>query len=425
VKSRIVAVLLFAAPLWAQQPAKELTLADAEKLALQTNPRIAAARLMAAAAYEVPKEFQAGTSPAIAANVTGVGADSGSRIAAGALTNPVLYSRLATGISFSQVLTDFGRTRDLVASAKLRAQAQDQLTEMARADILLATAHAYFSVLRAREVLKVAQQTVQERQLVSDQVNALFNSQLKSQLDLSFANVNLADARLLLSQARNDEQSAEASLAAVVGLPSDTTFTVFEEAMPEPLNATVESFVQQALVDRPEIKDLRLEQSAAERFAESERSLSHPTLSVAGAAGVAPVAESKVPSSYSGIGINLNIPILNGGLFRARRSEAELKEQAAGERVNDLTVRVTRDVRVTYFNANTAFERVGLTSQLLSQAQLALDLAQGRYDLGLSSIIELSQAQLNLTSAQIANASARYEYQEQRVLIDYQIGALH
>jgi outer membrane protein len=248
---------------------------------------------------------------------------------------------------------------------------------------------------------------------------------LKSQLDLSFANVNLADARLLLSQARNDVQSAEASLAAVVGLPSDTAFTVFEEALPNPLIDTVDSFVQRALADRPEIKDLRLEQNAAERFAESERTLSHPTLSVAGAAGVAPVAVSQVPSNYSGIGINLNIPILNGGLFNARRAEAELKEQAAGERVNDITVRVTRDVRVTYLNANTAFERVGLTSQLLSQAQLALDLAQGRYDLGLSSIIELSQAQLNLTSAQIANASARYEYQEQRVLVDYQIGALH
>jgi len=425
VRSGIVVVLLFAAPLWAQQPTKELTLADAEKLALQTNPRIAAARLTAAAAYEVPKELRAGTSPLVSGNVTGVGADSGSRIAAGALTNPVLYNRLATGVSFSQVLTDFGRTRDLVASANLRAQAQDQLTEMAKADILLATAHAYFSVLRARAVLRVAQQTVQERQLVSDQVTALFNNQLKSQLDLSFANVNLADARLLVSQAQNDEQSAEASLAAVVGLPSDTVFTVFEEAMPDPLNATVDSFVQQALADRPEIKDLRLEQNAAERFAESERSLSHPTISVAGAAGVAPVAESKVPSNYSGVGINLNIPILNGGLFRARRSEAELKEQAAAERVNDLTLRVTRDVRVTYLNATTAFERVGLTGELLSQAQLALDLAQGRYDLGLSSIIELSQAQLNLTSAQIANASARYEYQEQRVLIDYQIGALH
>ena len=72
----------------------------------------------------------------------------------------------------------------------------------------------------------------------------------------------------------------------------------------------------------------------------------------------------------------------------------------------------------------TAFERLGLTAQLLKQAQRALDLAQGRYDLGLSSIVELSQAQLNLTSAQIASASARYDYQAQRVVVDYQVGAL-
>jgi outer membrane protein len=67
---------------------------------------------------------------------------------------------------------------------------------------------------------------------------------------------------------------------------------------------------------------------------------------------------------------------------------------------------------------------VGLTDQLLQQAQLALDLAQGRYDLGLSSIVELSQAQLNLTSAQIASASARYDYQTQWTVVQYQTGAL-
>ena len=72
----------------------------------------------------------------------------------------------------------------------------------------------------------------------------------------------------------------------------------------------------------------------------------------------------------------------------------------------------------------TAFERVGLTGQLLKQAQLALDLARGRYDLGLSSIVELSQAQLNLTAAQIGSASARYDYQAQRAVLTYQVGAL-
>jgi outer membrane protein len=67
---------------------------------------------------------------------------------------------------------------------------------------------------------------------------------------------------------------------------------------------------------------------------------------------------------------------------------------------------------------------VGLTAQLLKQAQLALDLARGRYDLGLSSIVELSQAQLNLTGAQIGTASAQYDYQTVRAILDYQVGAL-
>ncbi len=92
--------------------------------------------------------------------------------------------------------------------------------------------------------------------------------------------------------------------------------------------------------------------------------------------------------------------------------------------MKDLENRVIRDVRVAYLNAKTAFERLGLTAQLLDHAKLSHDLAQSRYGLGLSSIIELSQAQLNLTSAQIANAGAKYEYQTQRSQLSYQIGAL-
>jgi outer membrane protein len=92
--------------------------------------------------------------------------------------------------------------------------------------------------------------------------------------------------------------------------------------------------------------------------------------------------------------------------------------------VNDLANRVARDVRVAWLNARTAFERVALTDQMLQQAQLALDLARGRYDLGLSSIIELSQAQLNFTAAQIGSAAARYDYQSQRATLDYEVGVL-
>jgi outer membrane protein len=420
---RFLAIVFLAVPLCAQQPLA-LNLSEAEKLAIQNNPKFAAARLNASAAYQVPIEVRSGLLPTVNGAVTGVGADSGSRLAAGGLNNPIVYNRFASGLLVNQLVTDLGRTGSLIASEKLRAQAQDQVTETTRADILVATARAYFAVLRANAVLQVAQQTVSARQLVSDQITALFNSQLKSQLDVSFANVNLADAQLLLSQAQNDLKSAEADLAAAIGLPAQTSFSLSEEATPTALPDQVDPFVQQALRDRPELKDLRLEQSAAERFAKAEHALKYPTVSVAATGGFVPAGESAVPSRYGAIGLNVNIPVFNGGLFRARQTEAEIRAKAATEQVNDLANRITRDVRVAYLNAKTAFERVGLTAKLLQQAALALDLARGRYDLGLSSIIELSQAQLNLTSAQIANSSATYDYQAQRTVVEYEIGAL-
>jgi outer membrane protein len=120
----------------------------------------------------------------------------------------------------------------------------------------------------------------------------------------------------------------------------------------------------------------------------------------------------------------LNIPVFNGGLYKARQAEADLKAKAAAQRITDVENSVARDVRVAWLNATTAYDRMGLTKQLLDQAQLALDLAQSRYDLGLGSIVELSQAQLSLTTAQIAQTSALYDYQTQRVILDYQTGVL-
>jgi outer membrane protein len=420
---RVLIVVLLGGSLGAQDP-MHLTLADARRLTIENNPQFGSAKLTASAAHQVAPQYRANLLPTVTGLVTGVGADSGSRLAAGALNNPAVYSRLASGIAVSQVLSDFGRTKSLMSSADLHAKAQDQTTEATRADLLLATSRAFFAVLRAQAVLTVATQTVAARALVADQVTALAENKLKSTLDVSFANVNLADSRLLLSQARNDLASAKAELAEAMGVPGQTDFVLAEEPMPAAQPASVEPLIQQAIANRPELKSLRLEQSSTERFAKAEHALNYPTVSAMGQAGVVPAGESAVPGSYGAAGVNVSIPIFSGGLFKARQSEAEFKAQAAAKNVDDLGNRVMRDVRVAYLNAQTAFERVGLTDQLLQQAQLSLDLSQARYNLGLSSIIELSQAQLNLTTAQIASASARFEYAAQNAAVQYQIGAL-
>ncbi|MGD0496955.1 MAG: TolC family protein [Bryobacteraceae bacterium] len=406
------------------QPAMHLALADAQRLAIQNNPQFSAARFNAAAAYQVPNEYRAGFEPTMFGSLTGVGADNGSRLAAGGLNNPVVYDRVGSGLTVGQMITDFGRTSNLVGMARLRAEAQDQTAETARAQILLGVSSAYFAVLRAQAVQKVADDTVRARQLVADQVSALAASKLKSDLDVSFANVNLADAKLLQVQAQNDGKAAQAELAAAMGLPNETAFDLQEEPMPGPPPDSVNGLISQAVQNRPELKDLRLQESADERLVKAEHGLFYPSVGVIGTAGFAPAGYVAVPGKYGAIGLNVTIPVFSGGLFRARQTEAEMKAKATGENITDLENRVVRDVRVAYLNASTAYDRLALTQQLLDQAQMGLNLAQSRYDLGLGSIVELSQTQLNLTSAQIAVASAKYDYQAQRVILDYQIGAL-
>jgi outer membrane protein len=406
------------------QPAIHLTLDQARQLAIRNNPRLGVAKFTAAAAYQVPLEYRSAYQPTLNGSFTSVGADNGSRLASGGLNNPIVYDRVGSGLSVAQMITDFGRTGNLVGAAKLRAQAQDQVTEATRADILLAVSRAYFSLLRSRAVLKVAEQTIAARRLIADQATALAEAKLKSTLDVSFANVNLSEAKLLYVQAQNDAAAAEADLATAMGTPGPTGFVLAEEPLPQPLPDRFADLLRQALQDRPELKDLRLEETAQQRFAKAEHALQFPTIGILGTTGFVPTGSVAVPGRYGAIGVNVNVPIFNGGLFKARQTEAEMRAQAAGENVSDLQNRIGRDLRVAWLNASTAYDRLGLTRELLDQARLSLDLARSRYDLGLSSIVELSQAELNYTSAEIAGATAKYDYQAQRAAVDYQLGAL-
>ena len=103
---------------------------------------------------------------------------------------------------------------------------------------------------------------------------------------------------------------------------------------------------------RPE--SLQLHQSAAERFTHAEHDLYYPTVSGVRRRRRSSRRSSQVPGHYGAVGINVNIPVFNGGLFKARESEASLKAKAAAQNVADLANRITRDVRVAWLNANTA-----------------------------------------------------------------------
>ena len=424
---KLVALLFFfvvlAAPALGQAP-DSLTLKQAEELALKNHPRIMAAQFRASAAEQVANEYRAATMPIVNAFSTGGAAPTNTRIAAGALNNPTILSRYSNGLSFSQLITDFGRTKDLVKSAQLTAQADEQITNSAREDILLQVDQDYFSVLRAQAVESVAEQTVKARQLVLEQISELTRNKLKSSLDLTFAKVNFETAQIMLLTAQNNFKAAKSELTAALGSDTEVDYVLLEAPMPPAPPADVDGLITQAVRNRPDMSALRLTQESARTFAEAEHRLKMPLVSVVGAAGFTPLHVSILKNHYEAAGVNVSIPVFSGHLFSARAAEADLKARAAENDLTDLRNRIVRDVRVGWLNANTAFQQVGLTGQLVIQASESLDLAKTRYDLGLSSIVELNQAQLNLTEAQIQQAQARYEYQIRYAILQRTTGNL-
>ncbi|HUA15391.1 MAG TPA: TolC family protein [Verrucomicrobiae bacterium] len=398
-----------------------LSVKDAQALALKNNPQISVARLTALASQQVTREVRSGLWPTAQVDLSGVDANPGSRITAGALNNPVIYQRAAAGTFVSQLLTDFGRTTNLIASANLAAKAENQNAVATKEQILLAVDESFYNALQTQAVLTVAEQTVKDRQTVADQVGALYRSKLKSELDFSFANVNLAQARLLLLDAENNVNASQASLSAVLGFQNLQNFQLAEDTSPlTPPSDNVDDLISTAFNMRPEILALEFESESAERFRRAERDLFFPDIRALGAIGDTPVRNPIISNWYGAVGVNVDIPVFNGFLFNARAREAAIRAQAAQERLRDIRDRISRDVRTSWLNAKTSYERLAVTQQLLDQANLALNLAQERYKLGLGSIVELSEAQLQQTQAQIANVEAGYDYRLAVAVLQYQ-----
>jgi outer membrane protein len=406
------------------QQAQTLTLQEAEKIAVQNHPRVQAVQFLAKAASEQVREARSSYYPTAVGSATGVKAENDSRIAAGFLNNPTVFSRFSDGLAVNQLVTDFGRTYELVKSSNLHAKAQAENVTTARADVILRVDAAYYGVLKAQAVLRVAQETVKDRQLVADQVGALAKNQLKSGLDVSFANVDLARAQLLLVQAQNDLQSSFAELSTALGYSDQKTFQLAEQPLPAAPPTDISTLIQEAMRDRPELISQRLDVDSAFSFATAERDLWFPTLSAVGVTGLVPYREAPLPSRYAAAGFNLNIPIFNGHLYDALRGQANAEARAQEQYLRDTQNVIVREVQKAWLNAISGYQRLSLTDQLLDEATKAFNLAQSRYQLGLSSIIELSQAELNKTQAEIDQASAKYDYQIDISALNYQAGQI-
>ena len=408
-------------------PVQKLTVQDAENLAIKNNPQISVYRLIYLASNQMTRETKSAYYPTVYGSLTAVGGQQGSRIAAGNLNAPRLLNRAAGGLTLSQLITDFGRTNNLVATSALRAKAADMNAVATAYQIKLAVDEAFYNALQTDAEQKVAEQTVKARQTVATQISALYQNKLRSEVDVSFANANLAQAQLLLLDAQNNYQAALSQLSQILGFSSQQQFELLDtEGELKPPPDAVSQLEDQAFSNRPEIASQSYESQADQHFAKAERDLLFPTVSALGVVGDAfegsvLAGVQQFPTWYGAAGVNVNVPIFNGFQYVSRWREAGLRAQAADQQLRDLKDRIANDVRTSWLNAITAYNRIGVSQQFLNETNLALNLSQTRYNLGLSSIVELSQAQLQQTEAEIQFAAAKYQYRIAQSVLRFQV----
>lgn len=409
----------------APAPGPSLTREDAERMALANNPRVSVSHLLTLAQHQVLRESRSGELPQLTGSVSAQDANQASRVASGSLSASRLFTRVGGGVNFSQLITDFGRTSNLVASSRLQERAQ-QANELAtREDVVLVTDQAFYNALQAQALLKVAEQTVNLRQRTQGQINQLAQNKLRSTLDLTFANVNLSQAQLLQLDAQSHADASMAGLNEVLGNDHPVAYTLVDTTKtnppPPPEDA---SLLDIAVKQRPDLQSLDLSRQSQEKFSRAQADQRLPSLSALGTVGGSPVRPGQYyVSSWDGaIGANLNVPIFNGFLYSAQAKEARLRAQATAQQTRQLRDRIIRDVQTAWLDANNAFRRIAVTAELVNQANQSLALAETRYRLGLSSIVELSQAQLQQTEAEISNTDAQYQYRLTLAALNFETG---
>jgi outer membrane protein len=418
-----------ASPLEPDGQATPITRADAERMALRNNPRVTASHLLALAAGQVTRETRSNELPQINGNVTAVKAEDASRIGSGELNSSRLYTHAGAGGTLSQLLTDFGHTRNLVANSRLQAKAQQQNALATEQDVLIATDQAFYRLLDAQSLLDVATATVKARSDVQNLTQALTKSALKSDLDLNVSSADLSQAQLLQLDAENSVASARAALAELLAAPPEIQYRAIDEGSTAPPLPPDDSsaLIQEAQAQRPDLQALRFDTQADRKFARAQELQHLPSISALAMGGVTPVRPDGgifTPNWYAAAGVDLTLPVFTGFRINAQTREARLRERASEKQSQELSDAIVRDVRIATLSAQTAFRKIGVAQAFQKQTTQALNLAQTRYKLGLSSIVELSQAQLQSTQATVEAVNTRFDYLLALRSLDYARGQL-
>lgn len=341
----------------------------------------------------------------------------------GGLLQPNL-SNYTAGLLASQRIYDFGYTKNLVESSQYGERAQEQDVSARRALVIVSVQRSYLNSLKRLRLVRIAEETVRERGIITGQIETLYRQQLKSKLDLDLVKVELVNAESLLVRSRNDLKSSFADLNRTMGIAGSEDYTLEDVTTDVKIPRGLSELISDSL-SHPELKRAKEQTAAAEAKKRAMKSQYLPTVSAIASGGYYDTFDPNRNVSTGGwwaAGGMVSMPLFTGGLIENQVKEAAAQEAAAQAQSSNIEQALTQQVTNAYLDTVTFTQQIKLAEELVKTAEEALSLAKQRYKLGLGNIVEVTQSEVGLTTAQTKLAEAQYDYKIAEVTLAYAAG---
>jgi len=419
---------------WAQPPAPpaelpKLALQQAIQTALEKHPALQSTEFAVQGAEARFNQAKAPYYP----QVGGAAVQTNGSLRANALFNPSgsliepNRSDFSVGVAASQRVYDFGQTAsrvDAQRSDKARIE-KDAMTR--RAEVVVGVERAYFTVLKRKRLVEIAEQTFREREVIKQQVDVLYRNQLKSKLDLGLVLVQLSDAEFLVIRARNDLTAAFADLNNAMGVEEPAAYSLEEIPVTVESPRTLDGLVVEAMDKRPELLALKERIQTAEHRIRAANNTNFPTFQVVGSAGDTEHISNRPNLQEGGwwaVGGIVSVPIFTGFLIQNQVAEATAQQREVQAVYRAVSQNVQLQVRDSFLDVVTLIPQVKVAEEQVKIAREALSLAGQRYKLGLSSIVEVTQSEVAVTAAETRLAETQYDAKIAEARLRYAVGGI-
>jgi len=424
-------LILWACSSWAVEelpPAgKPLTLDQCTAIALKYHPSLQASQAtveaskarveQALSAYYPQVNFNSSYNTSTS-NFTAVGGQV--RGAGHSWTFIDIYS---SGLYLNQNIYDFGRTSSTVKVNRENVKASEEDLAVRKQTVVLNVKQAYFGVLQTLRLIHVAEETVSQMKQHLGRAQGFYQAGTRPKIDVTKAEVDLANAELGLIRAKNNYQVARVNLNNAMGLRESLTFAIEDSLDFKPVEIRLEEILELSYAQRPEILQLKARQRSQEANVKLAQASYYPTLSGTASYLYRGPEPNDLYWDWT-IGATLSIPLFSGFSSPNQVAEARANLRNLQAQQEDLKLNIRLEAEQAFLGLKEADERIRVAEKAVAQAKENFDLATGRYQVGVGSPLEVTDAEVALANARANHIQALYDYKVAEARIEKAMGKI-